>query len=511
MRRMPADRARLHGPVYSAFMSASSSPREHLAAFASLTPRVTRAAWMGGIVLAIGLVGTAIWALSTARLYRSEAVVLYERGMQGAAVGGGAEGEGPRQVGLRLNDMINARQRLEGLIKEMKLYQPIIESKGMVDAIEEMRKHLIVGVKEGFTFKVSFDAEAREQAKSVLERLLKGIIDDDARRRAREAADAKAFLDTERKSADEDLRTKEAALASFLAQHPQLAAESAANAAAAGGLIRAADRDRVAPNGGEVASLEMQSAQLEEALAAAGRGARPVPGEAPIDPNLVASRARALAEVQAAQKDLADKQARFTNEHPDVKAAIRRVSYAESQLARAEAVSSAPRPMPVAGMPEPAPEDDGGARIAALRRALAAVKGQIGAVRGRAAPRAELPREAHSMVAIDTQWTGLMRATNEARERQNQIEAKQFQADLLSTLVSGGQAGRLIIADPPFRPNRPIFKIALVGGIASLALGILSVLLMAAFDDRLYGARDVERLMSTAIVVAVPRTRGKSG
>ena len=500
-------------------MSASPSPREHLAAFTSFTPRMARAAWVGGIFLAAGLVGTAAWALSTSRLYRTEAVVLYEAGVQGA--GGGGDAEGPHQVGLRLGDMLNARQRLEGIIKEFKLYPSILDQRGMVDAIDEMRRHLIVGVKEGHSFKVSYDGESRDQVKAILDRLLKGIIDDDLRRRNREAEDAKKFLDTERKSADDDLHTKESALAGFLALHPQLAAESAANAATAGGLIRAADRDRDPGGnpGGEIASLEMQAAQLEEALAGAGARPKAVPGEAPVDANLLAARARAQAEVQAAQRDLADKQARFTNEHPDVKAAIRRLANAETQLARAEAAeTSAPRPAPLPGVPEAAPEldPDGAGRVGALRRALAAVRAQIGAVRGRAVtPRADVQRDGHSMVAIDTQWTSLMRGVGEARERQNQIEAKQFQADLFATLVSGGQAGRLVIADPPFRPTRPIAgsrsKIALVGGIASLALGVFAVLVMAAFDDRLYGARDVERLMSTAIVVAVPRAKGKSG
>ncbi len=496
-------------------MSASPSPREHLAAFTSLTPRVARSAWVGGIFLAVGLVGTAAWALATARLYRSEAVVLYERGVQGAGVGAGGDGEGPRQVGLRLSDMMNARQRLEGLVKDFKLYPSIIEQRGMVDAIEEMRKRLQVGVKDGYSFKVSFDAESREQAKNVLDRLLKGIVDDDLKRRQRDAEDAKQFLDAERKTADDDLHTKESALSSFLSQHPQFAAETASNGAAAGGLIRAADRDRAPENGGEVASLELQAAQLEEALAGAGRGPKAVPGEAPLDANLIAARGRAQAEVQAAQRDLADKQSRFTNEHPDVKAAIRRLNYAEAQLARIDATPAAPRPAPGVPAAAPAEGDDGGGRVGALRRALAAVRSQIGAVRGRAAtPRADVPRDGHSMVAIDTQWTSLMRTVGEARDRQNQIEAKQFQADLLATLVSGGQAGRLIIADPPFRPTRPIaggrFKIALVGGLASLGLGVLAILAMAAFDDRLYGARDVERLMTTAIVVAVPRGKGKS-
>jgi hypothetical protein len=494
--------------------AASPSPREHLAAFASLTPRVARAAWVGGIALAVGLAATAVWALSTKRLYRSESVLLYERGVQSASMGAAAEGDSPRQVGLRLKDTLTARPRLESAIKEMKLYPSVVEQHSVVDAIDEMRTHITLGVGDGYAYRVAYDAESRELAQKVLDRLVRTAVEDDGQRRIKEAEEAKRFLDTERKHADEDLRTKEGALGAFLAQHPQLAAETGSSGATAGGMIRAADRDRAPANQGEVAALEMQAAQLEDALIAAGQKPSAGPGEPLIDPNLAAARQRAQTELQSAQRDLADKEARFTNEHPDVKAALRRVGVAEAVLRRAEAAAAAPRPMaPVAVTPTPVSEEGTG-RAAALRRALAAVRAQIGSVRSRATPRAEVPREAHSMVAIDTEWTRLTRETAEARERQSLLEGKQFQAHLMATLVGGGQAGRLVVADPAFRPTRPIaggrFKIALVGGFASVLMGLLSVLGMAAFDDRLYAARDVERIMGNSIVVTIPKLTGKS-
>src|SRR5258707_1037597 len=64
------------------------SPREHLLAFAALLRRSLRSAWVGGIVLAIGLAGTAIWALSTKRIYKSETVVVYEPGVRSGPGGG---------------------------------------------------------------------------------------------------------------------------------------------------------------------------------------------------------------------------------------------------------------------------------------------------------------------------------------------------------------------------------------------------------------------------------------
>jgi uncharacterized protein involved in exopolysaccharide biosynthesis len=493
---------------------ATPSPREHLAAFASLAPRVTRAAWVGGIALAVGLVATAIWALSTSRLYQSEAVLLYERGVQSSQVGSSGEADGPRQVGLRIQDMMTSRQRLESAVREMKLYPGIVSERSVVDAIDEMRKHINVGIREGYAFRVSYNAESRDLAQKVLERLSKGVIEDDGKRRIKEAEDAKKFLDTERAHADETLHLKEAALTSFLAQHPALAAETAIGGASAGGSIRAANRDSAPAAQSEVASLELQAAQLEQALIEAGQKPSSAGGslEPMIDPNVAAARLRAQTEVLAAQKDLADKQARYTNEHPDVKAALRRLGSAEAALRHAEAAAAVPPP------PRPAAPviDDGSAgKVNALRHALAAVRAQIGAVRGRAAPKNDIPKEKNSMVAIDTEWTRLTREAAEAHERQSQLEAKQFQATLMATLAGTGQAGRIIIADPPFRPTRPIaggrFKIALVGGIASILLALLSLLAMAAFDDRLYVARDVERIMENSIVIAIPRLPEKAG
>jgi uncharacterized protein involved in exopolysaccharide biosynthesis len=484
------------------------SPREHLVAFASLAPRAARAAWAGGIALALGLAVTAVWALSTSRLYRSEAVLLFERGVQSGVNAGDADSA--RQVSARLSDMLTSRQRLESAIKELHLYPAIVEQRSVVDAIEEMRRHVVVTNREGYTFRVSFDADSRELSQQALTRLVKGVVDEDASRRLREAEETKKFLDTERAHADQDLKAKESALSAFLLQHPALANQEAA----AGGMIRAAAGNQAPPvSGGEIASLEMQRAQLEEALSAAGQSPRAGSSEPALDPAMASARTRAHTELLAAQKDLADKQAHYTNEHPDVKAALRRVADAEAGVRRAEAAAAAPRPVVAV---EPAGGDENGGRIGALRRALSAVSSQISSLRSRSGPpRVEMPHGTTNAVAIDTEWTRLSRDVAEARERQSSLEAKQFQAQLMATLAEGGQGGRLVVIDAPFRPMRPIaggrFKVAMVGGAASMLLALLAVAMLAAFDDRLYGARDVERVVPDGVVVVIPRLTEKGG
>jgi uncharacterized protein involved in exopolysaccharide biosynthesis len=483
------------------------SPRAELATLASIAPRFVRAAWVGGIALALGLAGTAVWTLSTKRLYRSEAVLLYERGAQATL---GREGESPRAIAARLQEMLTSRQRLDALIREMRLYQGLIERRGLVETVDEMRRRIAINNREGYTFRVSYDGESRDLAKDVLTRLTASVVEEDGKRRNQDAEEARRFLDTERKQADEDLKQKEKTLAEFLTRHPQLAAE--AGAATTGGLIRAADRDRMgASGGGEVASLELQAAQLEESLAAAGAprtiGGRIVPTA---DPQLTAAHQRAQTELQAAQRDLGEKQTHLTNEHPDMKQALRRVATAEIAERRAAAALAAWRPPAGVDAPTTVPDDPSASgRVAALRRALAAVRQQIAAVKGRSAPRTETPRAPNAAVAIDTEWTRLNRDVAEARERQGNLEAKQFQAQLTATLTAGGQGGQLVVADPPFRPMRPIaggrLKIAMVGGVGSVVFALVVIGLFAWFDDRLYAAHDVESVLGDGIVVVIPK------
>jgi hypothetical protein len=485
------------------------SPRDSLASLTALLPRAKRSAWVGGIALAVGLVGTGIWAMKARRMYRSEAVVVYERGVQAGATEV-MEGESTTSVGARFSDMLASRQRMEAVITEMNLYKSIQDRKGMVEAVDEMHKALRVSGRDGYIFRVSYDSDSRDLAQSVLERMLKLVIDDDKTRIQRAATEANKFVESERQHAESDLKEKEAALASFLTKHPELASETT-GAAHTGGVLRAQDRDRSpAASGSAIAQLEVQAASIEGELAAAG--ARPAAVGGTIeDPVLAAARARAHADVQAAQAELHDRQARFTNEHPDVKAAQRRLNDAEAAFRRADAALKAAPRLPVAATP--AADDVNSGRIAAQRRALSAIRSQIAALRSQGAPRAEIPRAATSVVAIDTEFTRLTREVSEARERQDKLESKQFQTQLAATLAAGGHAGRFTIADAPFKPIRPVSggrsKIVLIGGIGSLVLALIALAVAGALDDRLYSSRDVQRLVGDGFVVVIPRLPAK--
>ncbi|MFL5306447.1 MAG: GumC family protein [Polyangia bacterium] len=485
-------------------MTGPFSPRDQMIAFTTLVSRVLRARKVGAVAMGFGLGATVILALSTHRLYRSEAVLVYERGAQAV---GATEGTSARGLASRVGDMMLSRERLEGLVKEMNLYPGIVDRRAVVDAADELRRHLKITAREEATLEVSYDGDSRDLAKNVLDRLISGVIDADARRRTHEAEDAVKFLQNERRQADDELKKKEGALSAFLSTHPQLAGE--VGSATSGGLIRAADRDRASAAGGDVAGLELQAAQIEESLNTIAPSL--VAGQATGDPSMLAAQARADAELQAARTDLAEKQAHFTNEHPDVKMAMRRVTMAEAAVRHAEAAAIASRKMPVVAPAAGTTASSDAIRIGALKRALAAVHQQIAAAHGRSAPRAEMPKSSGSMVAIDTEWTRLNRDVVEASERQTQLQTRQFQAELTLMLTQAGEGPRLVVADRPYRPTGPIaggrFKITLAGLAGSVLLTLLAMGVSSAFDDHLYAPSDLARVMvDDCIVVVIPTT-----
>lgn len=482
-------------------MTGPASPRENLAVVVAFAARLLRGWRVGVVLMALGLAATLGLALSTHRLYRSEAMLTYEGAAQ---VMGAGDGISQRSMAARVYDMVTSRQRIEKLIKDMKLYRGVVDKRGMVDAIDEMRKHLKVSSGEGFSYRISYDGDGRDVARDALESLLEDVITEDRQRHTRQVEETQRFLDHEKQLADEEVKTKEAALSAFLAKHPQLANE--AGAASVGGLLRAADRDKAASSGGDVASLELQAAQIEESLAASGHH---VSVGGPLDdPQLVAAVTRAESELSAARADLLEKQAHLTNEHPDVKMAMRRVTVAELAAKHAQAAMVAARTQQPAAAkaPEGAEVDD--VRTAALKRALAAVRQQLAASRGHGTSHEVAPKNAGSLVAIDTEWLRLNREASEARDRQTQLQSKQFQAELASALTSAGDEGQLVIVDHPFRPLRPVAgghaKVLAAGAVGSMLLALFGMGVFAVFDDHLYAASDVQRVLGDGFVVVVP-------
>lgn len=480
------------------------SVREQLDGALAFFKRATRF-WRALLVtVVLGGVAFAIFSYVKQPTFRSETVILYvEKGGKDADT---ESSSAQRSVTTRLKELLFSRPNLERVVVAFGLYPDVRRKFGMVDAIEELKKHIDFRAPGGDTFSIAFEGSSPDEAQRVTAELARLVIDGDAELRKSQAQVALDFLTGERKTRETELRSSEEALASFMAQHPRFAldatplANGAAIRASMGGVAPAASgAARFMPARGGFGAWPPKSASQSTPMAAAASGKV-----------ADAEEARARAALAAARESLTDKLEHYTPAHPDVRAAEAAVQRATERLAAA--TNAAPAN---AGMPAPAPAPATDAPPATAPVASAPSTPTAPAFAARAQPRqpaAAAPgQRAENLVELETDWLKQTRAVTEARQRLDQIEAQLFRADMEVSSETGGHGVQVNVIDPAFRPQRPLppgratWAAIFLGG--SLVLGAICALIMAAFDERLFTARDA--LGIAEVLAEVPKSTGR--
>lgn len=454
-------------------------------------------------VLALGVLAFGLFLHFHEPRFRSDTVILYvETGDTTQEV---ESTDVQRSVTVRLKELLYARPNLERVVRKFDLYPELRRSYGMVDALEELKKHVEFRAPGGDTFSIGFEGRSAREAQAVTSELARLVIDGDAELRKKQATVALDFLVGERATRDAELKQAEEKLAGFMAQHPRFALD--ATPLANGAAIRAT-MGAPATGAGAARNFAPRPTSAVDASLSAGRlappAALPTAGAAkPSD----GEEARARAALAAARESLTEKLAHYTPAHPDVRAAEAAVQRATERLAVvASNGSAAPTAAPAATAPpgdSPAPA---GSATTAPHLARAASSPRAAAAQGATPSPAA---RADTLVELETQWLRLTRAVTEARQRLDQIESQLFRADVEANSESGGHGVQVSVIDPAFLPQRPVPPGNVTLGLIFLAvagvLGGLVMLVRATLDDRVFDARDLGA--SLLVLVQVPRHR----
>lgn len=475
-------------------MARPPTASDHLDSVVRIIRRTGRFWRVGLVTLAIGIAATFAAERLRPRLYRSEAVVHYQEGMQWTT----NDSVNPRRIGQRLKDSLLARAQLARVIEGLGLYPNLVKAGRAGDAVEEMRLATTFKV-DGDIFVISYTGNTPEEAQRVTARLTEVLIEENTRLRSAQAEVASAFLDSEKKRNEADLAAKEAEQLRFLAKHPEFAQE----ATTVGASLRAKTRTgpsapapRPAKGDNALGALRREEERLRRQLTSPGQ----VP-PAPRDPALAAARSQAEAALNAAQRELADRRARFTEQHPDVRTAAAMVKEATDAYRRAvDALDAGNAPVPVAVLE---------GRLAQVQRDItdhlrkhpnekAATDGPVSS-----------SEAAQRIVALETEWARLNREVAEARERFQELDARQFMASMTASTLVSGQAAQIVVIDPAFLPAQPIGmstkRLFLMGILMTVASGFGLAILRGLVDDRIYDHADVARLDLAPFLVEIPR------
>ena len=351
-----------------------------------------------------------------------------------------------------------------------------------------------------------FEGGNPEEVQEVTRSLGECIVKEAAARRAEHAKVLKEFVDVESERNKLELKEKEGALANFLASHPEFKRPPGSEGTLPGRISPPAPDDQ------SLAALEARAAILDLQLRNAGRAppaprpTAPVVAPAPDSPELVAAR-----------RDLAEKLARFTDKHPDVLAARARVRAAEANQAAAVAAAQAATP------PETAPEPVVGteAEKESLRQQLAVLNSKIAArrasLRGASSAQAgaaEAPAPAPAAVALEVEFRRLQREVNDARERQRQLDEKQFKASISASSAANDRNIQVSILDPAYRPthaiSRPRSTLLGIALAICFVLALLTAVISAQLDDRIRARADLEHLDLLPVLGVIPRAASAS-
>ncbi|WP_437728055.1 hypothetical protein [Sorangium sp. So ce861] len=531
-------------------LSTESTPRERLDRAISVLGRV-RMYWRGmAAMIAVGVSISLALALTTKRVWRSEATILYRETIQ---TGRDPQSSAARaaRLGPKLKDTLIARGTLAGVIEAFGLY-PEKTARSMVEAVEEMKSHVGFRAQSSDTYVISFTHDDPHVAQQVAARLTQILIDDYRRDSLGAATMTRDFLRRELAEASAKVDEASRALATFLAKNPQFQwglndspyAPAPQPLGPPGAPAPAAARAAPAPPprhaDPQLAALERQLARVE-ALLGVARSPAAAPGQ-PLPPSVIdAQRARdaAAAALASAEAALAEKLSTVTPIHPDAIAAKRRVEAARSQLAAAESALGLVR----AGLTE-VPRGEAGALTPSRRAALSAERSallrQIAGLRARAggggaaaggearrAPASGEPGRApeaaggearrapagsdgdaeERVIELETEWHRLRLDLERAREYLKAVQTNERAADLSADAAENKSETELDVLDPaylPSRPDRGRGRVFFAGAAVTFffALGVAGARVL--LNDTLYDGGDIHALGGPALLAAMP-------
>jgi uncharacterized protein involved in exopolysaccharide biosynthesis len=442
-------------------------------------------------------------------MFRSETVILYS---EGVLLGDDADRPSSgRSVTARLKEILMSRASLDAVVRDFNLYPEIRKTRGPIDAVEELKKHIEFRAPGGDTFTLAFTGSSSTEAQAVTARLAEVVIGQDSDLRRRQAILVRDFLETEKRATDDGLRDAELALASFMATHPRFALD--ATPLATGAAIRAS------VGAGDVQAVPLPATAAPRwisrprrmAVAGTPNASNSSAEQAPSSAReAVAEEARAKAALAAAQVNFADLGARFTGAHPDVRAAQAEVQRATTRLATAKAsVASIESPSSGHGVPS-APSlpasTPGPSPVVEMTNQRPTASPPASAVVSPARV-GELHGSEHDVVALETEWVKLTRGATEARQHQDQVEAALFKAKSAANSENGDHRVQVTIIDPAFSPQSAVppgrtMIVALFAGVA-LLLAIAGALFKALLDDRVFEGRDIGQF--APVLVEIPR------
>jgi polysaccharide chain length determinant protein (PEP-CTERM system associated) len=449
----------------------------------------------------------AVWMLSMLMpsVYKSETTILVEQQKvpEEYVVANVSVDMDQRLAAMKQQTL--SRSRLQHIIEQFGLYRDAYKA-NPEEVIAQMRNkdidmHAVEapGRRGDFSaFLISYTAPSAKMAQQVNTQLTSLFIDQSIEMQSERAENTTQFLSTELETARQKLAEQDAKIKQFkMGALGQLPSQMETNVHILSGLQ---DRQRSLSqelNHAQEQKLYFESllAQYRSAKVDSEKGAGALPA---IDDQLT-----------KLKEELADAQAKYTPDHPDVMRLKRLIARTEKQRAaiqqNIESGNAAEQPKnthdprsmtPILQFESQLKANE--QEIADTRRELQQVQQQISGYQSRL----------NATPVREQQLADLTRDYDESKSNYDSLLKKQMQSQMATNLERRQQGEQFRIIDPPSLPKKPVspdrLKMSIMGLFGGLVLGLGLAIAIELMEDRVRTEGEVMRIVNVRILAGVP-------
>ena len=402
-----------------------------------------------------------------------------------------------------ISQQILSRTRLEQIIQEFNLYPELRAERPMDDVVAHMRERVGLNIVRGDSFRLTYTYSEPTATMKVTDRLAKDFITDNTRERQAQAEGTSQFLEAQLGDARQRLIEQEKRLEAYRRQHAgQLPSQLASNLQIIQNtqLQLTTLHDNVNRHRDRRVVVDRMLSELAVVEAAP-------PPAPPVDPN-AAAQLPVERQLELARQRVSELTTRgLTSQHPDVRAAERKVKELEATVAETRPKQPASEPVVrnAADLARrnqivqlTAERDNLDRQIASflveeqrLQAQISQYQARVDAVPSRESEMTELTRDYDT---LQTTYRTLLAKKEESQIATN-LESREI-----------GEKFRVIdaarVPEEPIAPNRTLIH---VGGVfAGLVLGLALSLLLELRNTAVATPADVVDLLDLPVLAMVP-------
>jgi polysaccharide biosynthesis transport protein len=475
---------------------------------------VRRRRWW--LILPVAICWTCVW-VATAFLpatYRSETLILVEQQKipEHYVVPNVAADLQERLQSM--TQQVLSRTRLRRIIDELHLYGGDRSQVAPDELVDRMRKDIKIELVEMpnrpdelTAFRIYYSGSDPRLTQQVTGALSSFFIDENLRAREKQSEDTTNFLDTQLQEARTRLEGQEAKLREFKGQHlGELPTQLTSNLQILAGL-----QTRLQDTNERLERAEQQKVYLHSLLSQYQALSKQIrDGEK----GTTASPVALDDELDRLKRQLADLQAKYTDQYPDVSETKKEISKTEQLKKQADADLAQPK------------DANASSDVADFRGAdpktvspMLEIRSQIKSndleIQDRKREIIELDRNVdqykgrlNQTPVREQQLSDITRDYDQSRANYESLLAKSNQSELATNLEKRQQGEQFRIMDPPNLPLKPYWpnrlQLSLFGLAAGVVLGMAGGALAESVDDRVHQEKDLSDVARLPVLGIVP-------